>query len=143
MFIAARIKGFLDRYKVHCRAFSYLNSNSKVFVFTQINRLEKKLLGIGHSLKIVRGGHTDLGCFLMSYWEMPESFAVVAKEHHNLAYSGSYAEYLKIIQISNQALALIGIGDEKKTNISDELLEFFAIAEPEIQLKLNELRAFI
>jgi HD-like signal output (HDOD) protein/prolyl-tRNA editing enzyme YbaK/EbsC (Cys-tRNA(Pro) deacylase) len=106
-----------------------------------ISILEKKLLGMGHALNIVPGGHTDLGHWLMCYWDMPEPFAIVAQEHHNLSYSGSYAEYVKIIQISNQLLAIIGIGDERKADVSRQLLDFFHISEQEMQAQLSELLA--
>src|SRR5262249_29621198 len=66
--------------------------------------LEKRLLGMGQAFNILRGGHAQLGEWLLRSWHMPESICVITKEHHSLTYKGQYANYVRIIQLTNQLL---------------------------------------
>lgn len=76
-----------------------------------ISVLEQRLLGMGHAFHVLRGGHTQLGEWLLRQWQMPEVICVIAREHHSLSYKGEYETYVKIIQLTNVLLREQGIGD--------------------------------
>lgn len=76
-----------------------------------ISVLETRLLGMGRAFNVLRGGHTQLGEWLLRQWQMPEVICVIAREHHSLSYQGEYAAYVKIIQLTNVLLREQGIGD--------------------------------
>lgn len=103
--------------------------------------LEKRLLGMGQALNIVRGGHAQLGEWLLRSWHMPESICVIAREHHSLVYDGKYSEYVKIIQLTNQLLYADGIGDGNATGISKQLLDPLGLSPEQLYNGVSELKA--
>src|SRR5690606_16239445 len=74
-----------------------------------IHVLEKRLLGMGHAMHVIRGGHAQLGAWLLKHWGMPEPCIVVAREHHSIQYDGPYCEYVNIIKLTNQLLRSLHI----------------------------------
>lgn len=76
-----------------------------------IVRLEKRLLGMGRALHIVRSGHADLGAQLLAYYGIAADLCEIVRQHHSMNYIGTDAIYVKIIQLTNQTLRLQGFGD--------------------------------
>lgn len=98
--------GYLFRHE-----FRLLNKWMHQYPNEQIEKLEKRLLGMGNAMHIIGGGHAQLGSWLMEYWHMPESFILVAGLHHERNYQGPYANYVGLIQLTNYLLKTIGIGE--------------------------------
>lgn len=76
-----------------------------------IVRLEKRLLGMGRALHIVRCGHADLGAQLLEHFGIAADICSIVREHHSRDYVGADADYIKIIQLTNQTLRRQGLGD--------------------------------
>jgi len=75
---------------------------------TPVMELEERLLGTNHA---------ELGSWLMEAWNMPEEVHITISQHHNFAYSGPHAEYVRLVNVANQLLKRHDIGDAD----SDEL----------------------
>lgn len=115
----------------------WLKLNPKV----SIAILEQRLLGMGRAFAVARGGHAQLGAWLLQHWNMPEVICVIAKEHHSLAYTGKYALYVRIIQITNQLLREEGIGDGSCGGITEQLLEPLAITVQDVRDSLQKIKS--
>lgn len=96
----------------------WLQQNPKICIAV----LEKKILGMGRAFDVARGGHAQLGEWLLRSWQLPEAICVITKEHHNTKYDGPYAAYVKIIQLTNQLLRQEGIGDGTISGVKNESL---------------------
>lgn len=107
----------------------WLELNPKISIAV----LEKRLLGMGRAFNIVRGGHAQLGEWLLRHWQLPEAICVIAKEHHAPNYEGKYHLYVKIIQLTNQLLRLDGIGDGTASGVAPELLESLGLTLEQVQ----------
>lgn len=94
-----------------------------------IEILEQRLLGMGQAFEVLRRGHALLGEKLLRHWAMPESICVIAREHHNRDYDGSYASYNTIIQIANQLLRLQGIGDGDSAELDSIALSRLGLSQ--------------
>lgn len=103
--------------------------------------LERRLLGMGEALNILRGGHAQLGEWLLRSWKMPEAICVITKEHHSLTYKGKYANYVRIIQLTNQLLRDEGIGDGTIGGIAEQLLEPLGLAAQEVYQCIDPIKA--
>lgn len=106
-----------------------------------ISVLEKRLLGMGQALHIVGGGHAMLGEWLLRSWQMPEAICVIAKEHHSQAYQGEYVNYIRIMQLTNQLLRGMGIGDGDLSGIPDTLVTSLGITMQEVYQCLEKLQS--
>ena len=115
----------------------WLALNPKV----SISVLEKRLLGMGQAMDVLRGGHAQLGEWLLRSWQMPESICVITKEHHSLTYKGKYAHYVRIIQLTNQLLRVEGIGDGTIGGVTPQLLESLGLTEQEIYQAIEPIKA--
>lgn len=102
--------------------------------------LEQRLLGMGQAFNIARGGHAQLGAWLLRHWNMPEAVCVITKEHHSLTYTGKYALYVRIIQLTNQLLREEGIGDGSAGGITEQLLEPLGLTAQEVYDSLQQLK---
>ncbi len=115
----------------------WMDLNPKV----SIAILEKRLLGMGRAFNVVRGGHAQLGEWLLRHWQMPEVICVITKEHHTVNYQGKYWPYVKIIQLTNNLLRLDGIGDGMATNVGPELLEPLGLSLPQVQEVVAQIKS--
>ena len=106
----------------------WLKLNPKVSVTV----LEKRLLGMGQALHILRDGHTGLGANLLQHWELPQQTWVVAREHHNINYTGEYVEYVKVVWLANRILRNYGIGDGVAGEISNNQLKLLDLTKEEL-----------
>jgi HD-like signal output (HDOD) protein/prolyl-tRNA editing enzyme YbaK/EbsC (Cys-tRNA(Pro) deacylase) len=93
-----------------------------------IETLEKRLLGMGQAFNIVRGGHAQLGEWLLRHWGLPEAICVITREHHNLSAQGPYAPYVKIIQL----LRLDGIGDGTLEPLDETALNSLGLTKDQV-----------
>ncbi len=114
----------------------WLSLNPKV----SIAILEQRLLGMGEAFNVARGGHAQLGAWLLRHWNMPEVICVVAKEHHSLTYNGKYALYVKIIQLTNQLLREEGIGDGSAGGVTEQLVAPLGLSVQEVYDSLQQLK---
>lgn len=103
--------------------------------------LEKRLLGMGQAFNVVRDGHAQLGEWLLRSWHMPESICVITREHHSLTYNDKYADYVKIIQLTNQLLYIDGIGDGNASGINKQLLDPLGLSLDQLHSSILELKA--
>ncbi len=85
----------------------WLHQNPK----TRVENLEKRLLGMGQAMEIVGNGHARLGAWLLHYWGMPEPIVVATRYHHCVDYTGKYQPYVALIQLTDQILKGMGLGD--------------------------------
>lgn len=115
----------------------WLMQNPKVSIAV----LEKRLLGMGQAFNVLRGGHSQLGEWLLRSWQMPESICVITREHHSLTYKGKYYHYVRIIQLTNQLLRLEGIGDGSMGGIPEQLLEPLGLTIEQILISIAEVKA--
>lgn len=102
--------------------------------------LEQRLLGMGQAFNVARSGHAQLGAWLLRHWNMPEAICVITKEHHSLTYTGKYALYVRIIQLTNQLLREEGIGDGSAVGVSEQLLEPLGLTLQEVYDSLQQLK---
>jgi HD-like signal output (HDOD) protein/prolyl-tRNA editing enzyme YbaK/EbsC (Cys-tRNA(Pro) deacylase) len=114
----------------------WLRLNPKV----SIAILEQRLLGMGQAFNVARGGHAQLGAWLLRHWNMPEAICVITKEHHSLTYTGKYALYVRIIQLTNQLLREVGIGDGSAVGINEQLLEPLGLTAQEVYASVQQLK---
>lgn len=105
-----------------------------------IEDLEKKLLGMGHAFDVVRGGHTQLGDWLLRSWHMPAVICVIAKEHHTVNYTGEYEAYVKIIQLTNQLLRAEGIGDGYLGDNNNLLLDYLGLTIEQVERIIQQIK---
>lgn len=106
-----------------------------------ISVLEKRLLGMGQAFNIARGGHAQLGEWLLRSWQLPESICVITKEHHSLTYKGEYADYVKIIQLTNHLLREEGIGDGVIGGIDKGLLDSLGLNAEQVYDSIKQIKA--
>lgn len=92
-----------------------------------IEQLEKRLLGMGQGFHVVGRGHTQLGAWLMEYWQMPKPCIVVAEHHHDCLYKGPHEKYVLLIQLTNHLLKTVGIETETVPGNMEEHLTSFNI----------------
>ncbi len=114
----------------------WLQLNPKV----SIAILEQRLLGMGQAFSVARGGHAQLGEWLLRHWNMPEAICVITKQHHSLTYTGKYVLYVRIIQLTNQLLREEGIGDGSAGGITDQLLEPLGLKVHEIYDSIQQIK---
>ncbi len=89
---------------------------SKMVLFnpkTPITILEKRLVGMGKAQQVIKKGHSLVGAWLITHWQiMPEEVSLVTTEHHNLYYEGPMSEYIRLLVPLNALLrAQTGLGD--------------------------------
>lgn len=102
--------------------------------------LEQRLLGMGRAFNVARGGHAQLGEWLLRHWNMPEAICVITKHHHSLTYTGKYALYVRIIQLTNQLLREDGMGDGSAGGITEQLLEPLGLKVQEVYDSLQQIK---
>lgn len=76
-----------------------------------LETLEKRVIGLGQAQQVIALGHSQIGSWLMTDWNMPEEITACCEHHHSDNYDGEHSEYVQIVQLSNQLLAREGIGD--------------------------------
>ena len=91
--------------------FKMLNKWVENHAKDSLSSIEKNVIGMGHAQKVISLGHHQIGSLLMDSWNMPAEVIACCEQHHNGAYEDEYADYVKIVRLSNQLLAQGGIGD--------------------------------
>lgn len=119
--------------------FKLLVKWKKLYPKVPINILEKKLLGMGYAMKILKEGHAYLGANLLKFWKMPDYVYIAAKYHHDKDYRGRHFEYVLLIQLVNQLLADVNIGDCYKGELNNNLFDFFEIDRQYAKVTLANL----
>lgn len=105
-----------------------------------IHVLEQRVLGMGQAFNVVRGGHAQLGEWLLRTWNMPDVICVITREHHSTTYNGPHMLYVKIIQLTNQLLRIEGIGDGTLTGVSEHLLAVLGLDLPQVQQCIEQIK---
>jgi HD-like signal output (HDOD) protein len=87
------------------------------------------LLGMGRAFDIMKGGHVEIGEWLLRSWGVPESICVITRHHHDLNYNEKYSHYVKILQITNYLLKCHQIGDGGFIEIPASTLESLGLTQ--------------
>lgn len=133
--------GLLLISQLYAPEYSLLKKWLRIYPKQPIAVLEKRLLGMGRAFNIVRGGHAQLGESLLRHWQLPESICVITREHHSINYTGEYGLYIKIIQITNQLLREVGIGDGSSTGLNAKHLAELGLDEQQVRQGIKDLQA--
>lgn len=91
--------------------------------------IERRILCVGSSQKLVSLGHANLGSWLMQHWKMPEEVIEVTAHHHDEAYKGDAAVYVQLVRLANSLLARDGIGDVADPTLPPDALTALGIDE--------------
>jgi HD-like signal output (HDOD) protein len=102
--------------------------------------LEQCVLGLGEAQDMLDMGHAEIGAWLMREWDMPPQIEVVAREHHNVRYTGEAAAYCQLVMAVNSLLDSCGIGDASPSERDTEALSRIGIDE---SVALDALEALI
>lgn len=133
--------GLLLFAKLYPPEFRLLNKWMRLNPKISIHVLEKRLLGMGHAMHVVRGGHAQLGAWLLKHWKMPEPTIIVAREHHSLQYTGQHQAYVNIIKLTNQSLRCHNIGEGEFGGPNTELLTALQLQEEQVDEALSAIMA--
>lgn len=87
---------------------------------TPLVELEQRVLG---------ATHMEMGCWLMTEWNMPAEVITVTREHHNLAYEGPHVDYVRLVALGNYLLKNYSLGDAESDAIPEGLLEALGLKE--------------
>ncbi len=90
---------------------------------TAVEVLEKRLVGMGKAMAIIGNGHARLGGWLMQHWGMPEVIVTTTQYHHTPNYQGAFSNYVMLIQLTNQLLRAIGLGDGQSGKVKPEMYQ--------------------
>ena len=101
--------------------------------------LERCVLGLGEAQDMLDMGHAEIGAWLLSEWDMPPEVVTVAREHHNVGYSGASAHYCQLVRAVNTLLDSCGIGDACPGERDTEALVRIGIDESHALDALEEL----
>lgn len=77
--------------------------------------------------------HSDIGHYLMKYWNMPEEITIVVGEHHTNHYSGEQETYVWLTQLAGQALSEHDLSDSDDKAISKELCRQLELSEDDVK----------
>lgn len=113
--------------------FCLLNKSVLANPRVSIEILEKRLLGMGEAMAVVGYGHAQLGAWLMHYWGMPEPVLTVTRFHHTKGYDGPYKEYVSLIQLTNQLLKSLNLGDGQSGKPSSKLLKSLGLTLNQVE----------
>lgn len=91
--------------------FKMLNAMQAKHPETPLHELEKQVIAMGQAQTVISMGHDKIGAWLLGRWQLPQEVVLSCEQHNNLHYQGECADYVRIVQISNQLLAQEGIGD--------------------------------
>lgn len=91
--------------------------------------IERRILCVGSSQKLVSLGHANLGSWLMQHWKMPDEVIEVTAHHHDDDYKGSAPVYVQLVRLANALLARDGIGDTTDTTLPADALATLGISE--------------
>ncbi len=92
--------------------------------------IEYQLLGVRHS---------DLGCILLTSWNMPEFLNVTVAEHHNEDYLGAYCELSGLVLLVDRALKSTSQSDAFTELLPEELVSRLGLTHDMITESVNEV----
>lgn len=136
----------LDELERHAFFAGLLHDVGKLLVLMVIEQLKKKnpTLPVTDALLLeaMASLHTEQGYYLMKLWNMPESYCVIARDHHKADYDKAN-DMLILVRIANMMCNKIGIGLQKDPTLvvstTPEIHHFnlseIDIAEMEIALE--------
>lgn len=122
--------GFLILGYLYPKEFALLNNAITEDPDTDIIEHEKRILGTTH---------TEIGCWLMEAWSMPQEIIIGVAQHHNPEFEGQHGEYAHLIYITNQLLKRHDIGDSNDEEIPTELLDSLGITETQALSVLEKI----
>jgi HD-like signal output (HDOD) protein/prolyl-tRNA editing enzyme YbaK/EbsC (Cys-tRNA(Pro) deacylase) len=132
--------GYLVLGNLFASEFHLLNKWVMLNPKTPVEILEKRLFGIRKSMCAIGCGHAQLGAALMQYWEMPEPIIAAARFHHKMNYNGKYAPYISVIQLTNQLLKTVGLGDGDSSIPIPKLLTSLGISMAVVEESMNNVQ---
>lgn len=116
----------LDELESHAFFAGLFHDVGKLLVLMVVEQLRKKdpQLSITDALLIeaMASLHTKQGYYLMKLWNMPESYCVVARDHHEDDYD-STNDMLMLVRIANMMCNKVGIGLHKDATLMVSALE--------------------
>lgn len=83
-------------------------------------------------LEVFGFNHAQLGAELLKQWNLPDEIVACAGEHHSERYHGPFANYVRLMHITDEALERYGLGmEEAKPNhtLSQHLLQSLQLTE--------------
>jgi HD-like signal output (HDOD) protein/prolyl-tRNA editing enzyme YbaK/EbsC (Cys-tRNA(Pro) deacylase) len=95
---------------------------------TPVVELEQRLLGVTHC---------EIGAWLMEAWNMPAEIVTVQKEHHNIDYTGPYANYVHLVTLVDSLLKGHEMGDAASETLPASILSSLNLKEEDLYQALN------
>ena len=110
----------LDELESHAFFAGLLHDVGKLLVLMVIEQLQKKdpTLPVTDALLLeaMASLHTEQGYYLMKLWNMPESYCIIARDHHKADYDNTN-DILILVRIANMMCNKIGIGLRKDSSL--------------------------
>jgi HD-like signal output (HDOD) protein len=79
----------------------------------------------------------EIGAWLMEAWNMPDEIVVTQKEHHNLAYDGPHANYVRVLHLSDAMLKGYELSDAASEELPADILVALSLDEEQVQAVLE------
>lgn len=83
--------------------------------------------------------HTDLGHWLMKYWNMPEAIVISNAEHHNMHYQGEAADYVILLRVVLSLLSDQGLGDLGSQTVDESCFQHLGLTREDCLQQLDTL----
>jgi len=122
--------GFLVLGHIYPAEFKQLNEAVAAQPQTSISELEAEIVGVSHG---------DIGAWLMEAWNMPAEVTAVVREHHNMDYSGHFAEYARLVHMVDHLLKKFDLGDAPSIELPTGLAQSLGLTDAQIDTKFNKL----
>lgn len=91
--------------------FGQLNQLAAQHPERPLQALEQDMIALGQASQIMALGHDQIGGSLLEQWRLPEPVVASCYHHHDRNYTGPYADYVRLVQLSNRLLAQRQLGD--------------------------------
>jgi HD-like signal output (HDOD) protein/prolyl-tRNA editing enzyme YbaK/EbsC (Cys-tRNA(Pro) deacylase) len=95
---------------------------------TPVVELEQRLLGVTHC---------EIGAWLMEAWNMPAEIITVQKEHHNIDYTGPFANYVHLVTLVDSLLKGHEMGDADSEALPASILSSLGLKEEDLYKALE------
>ncbi len=83
--------------------------------------------------------HSELGSWLMKFWNMPETIIISNAEHHNADYHGAEEDYVILLRVVLSLLSLQNMGDLGPEEVDDSYFIHLGLSREDCQLQLDNL----
>lgn len=105
-----------------------------------ISSIEKHALGMGAGQNAINMGHAELGSWLLEKWKLPNEVVVATREHHDVEFAGEHANYALLIGLTDNALGMHNIGDNRTDTLNQDYCERLGI---QTSIVLEELETLM